>query len=115
MSEFRGPWGRAYNLVHDYPASCWVHPLKQESVGRFIDLCLQEHPEVRRIVVFGSAVSEWCRPDSDVDFMVNGVRGIVHSPVDEEWDVLYAEELDPESLICQEVLHDGLVVYGPTD
>ena len=43
-----------------------IFPTKQEAVSRMVDLC-KTMPNIKRITIFGSAVTAGCNPWSDID------------------------------------------------
>ena len=43
-----------------------IFPTKQKAVSQMVDLC-RTIPNIRKVIVFGSAVTAGCNPWSDID------------------------------------------------
>ena len=65
--------GWKFNMVVDNPFSAklnLVHPLKQGQVNDIVQKA-KEHTGIRRIIVFGSSVTNRCNPFSDLDICID--------------------------------------------
>ncbi len=61
---------------------------------------------------FGSAITKYCRHDSDVDYVVWDSEHKFISPACDVFDKFYADELDPTWAIYEDVRDKGVIVYA---
>lgn len=91
----------------------YVHPLKQEDIYKIIT-AWQPDKNVKKIVIFGSAVRFNCNSYSDIDLYAeledpNRIPKIPYSKVMSEVDLLY--DVPKESNIWKSISRDGIVVF----
>lgn len=81
---------REFSLGWKYPVKCsavkfknceYIHPLKQIEVQLIVNM-LSKHECVKKIIVFGSAVSMRCHSGSDLDIYVESGTGDARSLMD---------------------------------
>lgn len=97
-----------------------VNTLKQEEVRKILDMLPDS---VDELWVFGSAVTQYCRPDSDIDVCIvgdcitkNDRRLIAHAPrygmdlIDVTNEQFESAKHEPDS-IFHEVFEKGLLIY----
>ena len=80
-----------YRVVVDNPVARnieYIHPLKQEMVNDIINRARRDH-YVKRIIIFGSAVTNRCTPFSDLDICIDWT-GASHDE-----DGVYVQETQP--------------------
>ncbi len=97
-----------------FMSSLAIHPLKQRSVAELVKRA-KETPSVEYIAVFGSAITELCRPDSDVDIVVWDTEHKFIPPACDAFDKFYADELNEGYAIYHDVVEKGVVVYARDD
>ena len=92
----------------------WVHPLFQKRVSALIDYTKDNYPYVKKIVVFGSAVTNRCTSWSDVDLCIFGDYDLKFIPPLDgtRYDVLWAQHLTPDCDIWRKIEKEGVLVYG---
>ncbi len=106
------PWPRR-TALKDYPGVQLIHPLKQRSVELLIDT-VKGVSGIKYILIFGSSLAERCTPMSDVDVLfigrpLDGRKLVI--PTEENYDILYADEIPPEASLWDEILKNGVAVY----
>jgi len=102
-------------VTKPYPSIRWIHPLKQKAIEELIEYVEQKFPSIYRIAVFGSTVDGRCTVYSDIDIVIWGdTEKKYFSPDNDVYDVLWAEDYDPEESIWQSVIEEGLIVYDTT-
>lgn len=107
------PLYRLKEGVEPYLSVNCIHPLKQRQIAELIQKTKRQYPQVTHIAVFGSTVDGRCRVGSDIDICVWGGKGIGFTPPDnDEYDVVFAEDLPAASPLRAEILRDGWVVYA---
>ena len=96
-----------------------IHRLKRKQVESCIDIA-KRHPEVQRMIVFGSAVTDDCSETSDVDICLD-IKGITRGrkfyelsrdlswACDHNCDILTYTKLN--NSFKEEVNKKGVVVY----
>lgn len=88
-----------------------IHPLKQRAVEEVIELA-QREPNIKQVVVFGSATEERCTPESDVDILLRGTPVPFDAPINNQaYDILWESRIPPQSDILHEIERDGVLVY----
>ncbi len=111
------PW-RNWQATKDYEGVNYIHPLKQRDVERLVD-AVKKVPEIKAVVIFGSATEYRCTELSDIDALFVGrpTRPIDFMPLDatSEFDVHYWDGVPKGSLLEQEILRDGVVVYEASE
>lgn len=93
-----------------------VYPLKQAFVGDLVRIT-QHFPEITRVIIFGSSVTELCNPWSGVDMYLEGVA---HCPVEyysmipDRWNQqaldIWTSDMADETLL-PEINKNGVTVY----
>lgn len=111
------PWARAFNNPYVYTNMHFINALKQRAVGEIVAYTRNRFPTVEAICVFGSAVTEYCTPHSDIDFVLYGNPTDAYRPhVDGEvLDYQWASTIPNNSKLRDEVLREGVVVYAKRD
>ena len=105
------PWNKVIGC-EDYLGVNWVHPLKQRAVGEVVSLIRTQYPDVYALAVFGSATTDMCRVDSDIDLVVwQTVPSRFILPACDEFDLLYANSISRDSQIWKSIVEEGIVVY----
>lgn len=89
-----------------------IFPTKQEAVSRMVDLC-KTLPNIRRVIIFGSAVTAGCNPWSDIDIYFEMKEPPQrypsigsHTAVFDKWDNFSVDEN-----LKREIDEKGVVVY----
>lgn len=108
------PWARAYNNPYIYTNMYFINALKQRAVGEIITYTRNGFPGVEAICVFGSAVTEYCTPNSDIDFVLYGTPTDNYRPhVDGEvLDYQWVSTIPNNSQLRNEILREGVIVYA---
>lgn len=108
------PWARAYNNPYTYRGLHFINALKQKAVGELVEYAKTNSPAVSAICIFGSAVTEYCRPDSDIDFLVFGEQTDSFRPrvEGEVLDYQWASTVPKQSQLWEDVRREGVVVYA---
>ena len=89
-----------------------IHPLQQWKVAELID-DFKENPNILKLIIFGSSVTEACHAGSDVDFYVELLedkkvmrKGIFHDFLYDQWTNFTTGEK-----LMDEIRKKGVVVY----
>ena len=99
-----------------------INIIKRQKVKQgleFVDRMNQIDPVISRIVIFGSAVSNECGNDSDIDLCIfsqydnknkvyRSVRGRLMDQIDDVCDIIRYDTLNDH---FKEVVEDGVTVY----
>ena len=88
-----------------------IFPTKQEAVSRMVDLC-KTLPNIRRVIIFGSAVTAGCNPWSDIDIYFETDTPLKKYPVvlgDDVFDNW--SNFTAEGELLEEIRKKGVVVY----
>ena len=88
-----------------------IFPTKQEAVSRMVDLC-KTMPNIKRITIFGSAVTAGCNPWSDIDIYFETDTPLQTYPVvlgDDVFDNW--SNFTAEGELLEEIKKKGIVVY----
>lgn len=96
-----------------------VHPLMQRNVKSVLDV-IGEYNVV--VILFGSAITCRCSVYSDIDIAILSpgfnlsvyyeLQAKIRECVDCDADVVYLNELDPNSMLCKEILQTGIILKG---
>lgn len=96
----------------EYRGVNWIHPLKQRRVYELIEHTKNNYPHVRALAVFGSSVSDRCRPFSDLDIVVWKPSGTKFIPPDnDDYDIILPQQTGKDSELWGDILKEGVVVY----
>ena len=88
-----------------------IFPTKQRAVGKMVEVCRKDS-NVKRVIVFGSAVTSACNPWSDIDIFFDLERDVSVFPsthdktVYDKWNNFNASDE-----LLKEILENGVVVY----
>ena len=105
-------WKLVTGLV-PFQGANYIHPLKQRKVKEFIDYVNDKYPEIDMICIFGSSVTPYCHPGSDIDVVIGGVNKHRFVPPDNDiYDIIWADSITPGSSFANEITRKGVVVYG---
>ena len=96
-----------------------INALKKKQVSLCIEI-VKEVPRIKRMIIFGSGVTDNCTEDSDLDICLDiegstrgldlfEVSGKINRACDYKCDLLTYGKLDGK--IKEEVDHKGVVVY----
>lgn len=90
----------------------YVFPMQQRKVERIVNY-YKKNPHVKRIVIFGSSVTPYCHPGSDVDFYLE-LDEDVSTRVREYWDFEYDRwtNFTVDSRMNDEIHKTGVEVYN---
>lgn len=109
MSEVGEMWGA---FARPFLNIQKIFPTKQKYVARMVDACRAE-PNIKRAIVFGSAITAGCNPWSDIDIyfeMDKEPRNYPtigsHKQAFDKWDNFSVSEA-----LRQEIMEKGVVVY----
>lgn len=91
-------------------SSACIHPLKQRQISELVKKAKYYLP-VKRIVVFGSALTLRCHQDSDIDIVVWDKKRIFQPPPNDKYDLVYADMLTPEWSAYNDIVNEGVIVY----
>lgn len=88
-----------------------IYPIQQRKVRELLDDLTQD-PAVKRVVIFGSSVTQRCHQGSDVDVYVEMSND--HNPVQKYHDFLYDlwTNYMADKRLKAEIEKQGVVVYG---
>lgn len=97
----------------DYKNVQYIHPLKQELVGRYIE-CFEEDKNVKTAIIFGSSVEFYCNSYSDLDICIeryNTEKGFRNYPDKDmqERDIVYIDAMGER--LRKEIEQKGIVVF----
>ncbi len=107
------PYMIASNVTNPYRGIHWIHPLKQKAIGETIAFIREHYPEVKYVAVFGSTVDNRCLPGSDIDLCVWGApSGHIKVPHNDNYDIVYAEDLVGDCQLKRDIIEEGIVVYA---
>ena len=90
-----------------------IHPLMQSEVYHLIEYLKPKG--LKELIIFGSATSERCDEESDLDIYVEGCN---YSDVDSYWtrrhvplDIFMPESVQPTSILGRQIFKYGVSVY----
>ena len=99
-----------------------INILKRQKIRRgmeFVDEMNRVDPVINKIVIFGSAASEECKEDSDIDLCIfsqfdnrneiyRSVRGRLMDQIDDVCDIVRYDTLNDRFKV---IVDDGVTVY----
>lgn len=87
-----------------------INPIQQKRVLQLINLITKTN-EVKKIIIFGSSVTQRCRIDSDVDIYVELTekKKTITEYLDFVYD--YWTNYDVDERLFKEIVETGVVVY----
>ena len=90
-----------------------IHPLMQRYVEELVDAC-RKLEGVRKVFVFGSAITGWCSDTSDIDVLIEtdfefDPTGLKHPG---KFDIRFSTSLSKDSDLPSFVREAGVCVYG---
>lgn len=97
-------------IDHPFQNCSRIYPIQQQKVSRIVEH-LRKNINVKRIIVFGSSVTERCHIDSDVDIYVelNYLEHLTFPAFDFVYDLWTNDTVDERML--EEIMKKGVVVY----
>lgn len=112
MDDFRLMWDFPILEGVDFPKANRVHPLMQRRVQKLLQ-GLREDPNIRQVVLFGSALDFRCNSRSDIDLYVEKYeteKALASQPeLDCEVDIL--TNLSPDTRLYREIYRTGLLLF----
>ncbi len=97
-----------------------IHPLKKEMVAQICNLPAQ-YPVIRKIIIFGSSVTDECTEDSDIDVYLDlacdltdedarNINTSIGRITDYNVDILYSQLIGER--LRTEIFSKGVVIWG---
>ena len=106
-------WRISPTVVKPYDGVCYIHPLKQHDIECLLNWVRERFPNLGGLGVFGSAVTNRCNVNSDIDLIVWGQDSDkFFTDGSTEYDVIRAADLSTNSKLIDEIVRDGLQIYG---
>lgn len=89
-----------------------IFPTKQKYVREMIDVCKKD-PNIRKIIIFGSAVTQGCNPWSDIDIYFEMKKKAAKYPVVKNPKAVFDpwSNFSAEEPLLSEIMDKGVVVY----
>ena len=88
-----------------------IYPIQQKKVKRLIDI-LSNNSNVKKIIIFGSSVSDRCHIDSDIDIFIElekEERRLIKRYIDFRFDLW--TNFDVDDRLLNEIMKDGVLVW----
>ena len=97
----------------NYKNAQYIHPLKQELVGRYIE-CFEKDRNIKAAIIFGSSVEFRCNSYSDLDIFIeryNIEKGFRDYPDENmhERDIVYMDAIGER--LRKEIEQKGIVIF----
>lgn len=117
--KHRNSWPQVGPNRYTFKNVEFVYPMQRVAVAALIDALTKVDKNITRIIIFGSSVTDYCNPWSDVDALVEGWdNSVLHlTPLvykNEDWGYFDFDiwgTLQPDE-IREEAYKNGVVVYG---
>lgn len=87
-----------------------VHPIMQRDVQKIVD-SLSAHVEVKKIIIFGSAITYRCTYDSDIDIYVELAKDKNVKAYNVETPVDYWTNYSVDPKMLEEIINKGVTIY----
>ena len=107
----RAVWPKVKD-VSQYQGVNFIHPWKQKKVEELINYTKNNYPNIKAIAIFGSSVTPMCELWSDIDIVLWGEECKFLHPDNDVYDVLWEQDIPKDSVLWQDILREGVVVYG---
>ncbi len=90
-----------------------IYPIQQKKVAEIVDF-LKDNEYVKKIIIFGSSVTERCTINSDVDIYIELTKEINvfrNKYFDFLYDLWTNFQVDKSEKLYKEIMEKGVVVY----